>query len=80
MVKQTTHQNRRERTMSFFDFYSHSKFTLLERGTSNWDYYTMQYEDQPVSVVAIAKPGSGAADCGFGSLDYYNRRKATRAQ
>lgn len=46
--------------MNFFDFYSSSKFKLLERGTSNWDYYTMQYEERPARVVAIAKRGTGA--------------------
>lgn len=65
--------------MRYFEFYSESKFKLLERGTANWDYYTMQYEERPARVVAIAKPGTGAADCGFGSLDYYNRWKETQA-
>ena len=59
--------------MTFSEFYGGCKFVLLEHGTSNWDYYTMQYEDGPVGVVAIAKHGSGAADCYFGSLDYYKR-------
>lgn len=65
--------------MKFFEFYSHSKFALLERGNANWDYYTMQYKDFPPHVVAIAKPGTGASDCQFGSLEYYRRWRSQRA-
>jgi len=64
--------------MRFFEFFKDCKFKLLERGTANWDYYTMQYKDQPAIVVAIAKPGTGAADSFFGSLDYFNRWKAAQ--
>jgi hypothetical protein len=66
-------------SMKFFDFYSHSKFALLERGTSNWDYYTMQYSDDPPCVVAIAKPGTGADDCLFGDMRYFKRWKEATA-
>lgn len=62
--------------MRFFEFFGESNFKLLERGTSNWDYYITRYKDDPVIVVAIAKPGTGAADSVFGTLEYYIRKKA----
>lgn len=65
--------------MKYFEFYSESKFKLLERGTSNWDYYTMQYREDPPSVVAIAKPGTGASDCQFGDMQYFRRWKEATA-
>ena len=65
--------------MKYFEFYRHSKFVLLERGASNWDYYTMQYNGGPVSVVAIAKPGTGASDCQFGDMRYFKRWKEATA-
>lgn len=61
--------------MRFKEFYNNCTFTLLDRGASNWDYYLMQYKDGPGNVVAIAKKGSGAADCHFGDLKYYSRKK-----
>ena len=65
--------------MKFFEFYCKCKFELIERGASNWDYYTMQYREDPPSVVAIAKPGTGASDCHFGNLEYFRRWKEARA-
>ena len=65
--------------MKYFDFYNKSRFELLERGESNWDYYTMQYENNRPSVVAIAKPGTGASDCHFGTLEYFRRWKEATA-
>ena len=64
--------------MKYFEFYRNCAFKLLERGASNWDYYTMQYKDGPASVVAIAKPGTGASDCQFGDMRYYKRWKEAR--
>ena len=60
--------------MKFFEFYSDSKFKLLERGTSNWEYH-----EDPPSVVAIAKPGTGADDCHFGDMRYFKRWKEATA-
>lgn len=61
--------------MKYFEFYRDCAFSLLERGASNWDYYMMQYKNDPPHVVAIAKPGTGADDCQFGSLEYFRRWK-----
>ena len=58
--------------MRFFKFYSKCKFKLFATGNSNWDLYTMQYKDEKPALVAIAKTESGAEDCSFGSLDYFN--------
>ena len=42
---------------------------FLSNGDSNWDFYL----NESNRVLAIAKPESGASDCGFGSLEYYKR-------
>ena len=65
--------------MKFTEFYRKCKFELIEAGASNWDYYTMQYGDRPASVVALAKPGTGASDCQFGDMKYFRRWKEARA-
>lgn len=59
--------------MKFKEFFSKCSFELIELGDSNWDYYTMQYKDEPPSVVALAKPGTGASDCFFGDMDYFKK-------
>ena len=61
--------------MKFFNFFDKSKFALLATGSANWDYYLMQHIDSEPSVVCIAKTGSGATDCFYGSLGYYNKRR-----
>lgn len=48
--------------MRFREFYNDSVFTLLAKGSANWDYYAMQYQGGKPAVVALAKPGSGAED------------------
>ena len=59
--------------MDYREFYNKNKFDLYATGDSNWDLYTMQYKDNPPVLVCLAKPGTGAMDCGFGSLDYLDR-------
>lgn len=41
---------------------------LLLVGYSNWNYYL-----EGNLVMAIAKPGSGAKDCCFGSVEYFRQ-------
>ena len=41
---------------------------LIAYGTSNWDYYLRTFEDGSQCVMAIAKPGSGAANCHYCSV------------
>lgn len=41
---------------------------LLLIGFSNWDYYL---EEGGTSVLAIAKKGSGASNCTFGTPEYF---------
>lgn len=36
--------------MKFKEFFNKCEFELIQRGDSNWDYYTMQYKDEPPSV------------------------------
>ncbi len=56
--------------MKFRDFFNTSRFTLFATSNSNWDLYSMQYKDTPPSLVALAKDGTGAADCFFGNMTY----------
>lgn len=50
---------------------TNSKTKLLLKGNSNWDYYMDDY--YPTLVIAVAKPDSGAKNCIFGNLDYFNK-------
>lgn len=38
---------------------------LIAYGLSNWNYYLRTFTDGSQAVVAIAKPGSGAANCHY---------------
>lgn len=60
--------------IDFREFYDECTFVLLHEGCSNWDYYSMHYKDKEPCVVALAKPGSGASDCFFGSMPYFQHR------
>jgi hypothetical protein len=60
--------------MDFRTFYNSCTFELLHIGRSNWDYYLQLYNNTPCCVVALAKSGSGASDCVFGSLKYFNKK------
>mgnify|MGYP000845912574 FL=1 len=62
--------------MRFREFYNDSVFTLLAKGSANWDYYAMQYQGGKPAVVALAKPGSGAEDCFFGTISFFKRHLA----
>lgn len=43
--------------MRFREFYNDSVFTLLAKGSANWDYYAMQYQGGKPAVVALAETG-----------------------
>ena len=58
--------------MKFREFFKGSTFTLLREGDANWDYYLKEHGNEKI-VVCLAKPGSGAEDCFFGSVVYFNR-------
>jgi hypothetical protein len=60
--------------MNFKTFYNSCKFELLHVGRGNWDYYLKEYNGRVCGVVALAKPGTGAADCHFGDLKYFNKK------
>ena len=62
--------------MRFREFYNDSVFTLLAKDSANWDYYAMQYQGGKPAVVALAKPGSGAEDCFFGTISFFKRHLA----
>ena len=61
--------------MKFMKFFKDSKFKLYANGDSNWDLYTMQYKEEPVQLVAIAKDGTGAEDSCYGNFEYLERLK-----
>ena len=56
--------------MNFREFFSSSKFTLFATGDSNWNIYTMQYEEGKTCLVSLAKEGSGAKDSFFGGMKH----------
>ena len=58
--------------MKFREFFKDSTFTLLREGDANWDYYLKERGNEKI-VVCLAKAGSGAEDCFFGSVEFYNR-------
>ena len=64
--------------MKFREFYKNDAFTLLMKGNTNWDYYAMQYQGGEPVVVALAKPGSGAEDCFFGTIAFFKQHLAMR--
>lgn len=58
---------------NYRDFFSNCEFKLVATTNSNWDYYTMQHQDKPFSIVAIAnKQGKeyGCHDSQFGDLQH----------
>lgn len=57
--------------INFREFYSKCKFYFLMEGNANWDYYLMQYQEEPPHVVSLAKPQSCASDSGFGDIAYF---------
>ena len=59
--------------MNYREFYNKSSFTLFAHGDSNWDIYVMSTPGYNPSLVALAKPGSGAQDCCFGGMDWIDR-------
>ena len=60
--------------MDFKKFYKDCTFELLRDGIGNWDYYCMRYNGRECGVVALAKAGTGAADCHLGSMKYFNKK------
>ena len=64
--------------MEFRKFFTACKFILYAKGDGNWDLYIMQYKDDPVDFVALAKKGSGAMDCFFCSSENYLRQLERR--
>lgn len=64
---------------SFRKFFNDCTFKLLAVGDSNWDYYSMQYQLEPLQVVALAKV-EGCNDCCFGSVDYFKRFQKTNSK
>jgi|GEM_PF-5388351 len=63
--------------MKFREFFKDSTFTLLREGSANWDYYLKEHGNEKI-VVCLAKPGSGAEDCFFGSVEFYSRFYPTK--
>lgn len=61
---------------SFREFHNDCTFILLAIGDSNWDYYSMQYQQEPIQIVALAKV-DGCKDCCFGSVDYFKKYQKT---
>lgn len=58
--------------MKFREFYNESRFELVKKGTSNWDYYKQITASGHESIVALAKPNTGAQDSFFGSQQYFD--------
>ena len=46
---------------------------LVATSSSNWNYYSHFFKDGSKAVFALAKEGSGASDCIFGSFKYFKR-------
>lgn len=53
--------------MVYREFFKESNFVPYATGDSNWDLYLMQYKKDTPILVALAKEGTGASDCIFGS-------------
>ena len=63
--------------MKFREFYGESRFELIQKGNSNWDYYKQITASGHESVVALAKEGTGCQDSIFGDMKYFEKIKAT---
>lgn len=59
--------------MDYRKFFDKCTFSKIAEGSSNWDYYLMQYKEDMPTVAAIAKEGTGASDSQFGDLKYFER-------
>jgi len=56
--------------MNFRIFFDQSSFDFYAKGDGNHDYYIMNTPGSKPCAVALAKDGTGARDCFFGSIDY----------
>ena len=63
--------------MKFREFFNESRFELIQKGNSNWDYYKMITLTGSESVVALAKEGTGCQDSTFGNMKHFEKIKAT---
>jgi hypothetical protein len=61
--------------MKFREFFDKCKFTLYATGDSNWDLYAMQFNDDAPVLAALAKDGTGAADCFYGNIEWLERQE-----
>lgn len=57
----------------FFEKFQSHTFTKVADGDSNWDFYSMQFEQSEPHIVSISKDGNGAGDSFFGNLNYFKR-------